>query len=130
MGCAFPHSRRPRITGRQLAKVIGHYVSAVHIFRSLLSMPRASYVFIVQCWNKRCRLWPSVSLEMAWISHLVGSSSFNLALPWSETLTVSDACLSGYAVAQARVGKYVVESLGITLERWRYNSNNTRRPSS
>ena len=111
---------RPRVTGRQLERLVGHIIHKLLLRRESLSIPRACYEFINQQYKQACKVWPSVAKEIRWIRVLLPLSSAELRRPWSSQVTMSDASLSGFAVAQTTWEEKDARAVARRSERSRY----------
>ena len=89
---------RPRVSGQVVEKIIGHCVHFMLLRRELLSVFRSLYDFKFSSYTKRTRLWASAAQEARNAAALLHICFADLRRPWDDTLTVSDASLSGYAV--------------------------------
>ena len=115
---------RPRVSGKLIEKVIGHTIHVLLLRRELLSIPRASYDFIRQCYTTRVRLWKSVAWECHTLARLLPLCVCELARPWADRISISDASLSGWAAGSLRVGQKHVGEIGRAPERNRYRCRN------
>jgi hypothetical protein len=88
-------AKGPTCTGRQVEVIVGHYIAACISNRSGLSVPRAIYNFIRDCYCKPTRLWPSVRYECIIMSNIVMHLRANWSRPWSDIVTCSDASPNG-----------------------------------
>lgn len=121
-------SRRPRVKGRAVEKLIGHAVHFCMLRRDLLSIFRSLYDFIQHSYEHRCRLWASAAKEARWASHLLKLCSVNLRRTWSNDVTSSDASLSGVAVSRRPMDFSTQSSVGGYKESWRYKINTVVKP--
>ena len=97
-------SKRPRVSGKAVEKLLGHCTHFCMLRRELLSMFRTLYDFMQHSYHKRSRLWESCAKEARWASHLLKLCVANLRRPWSQTITASDASLSGLSVSRRELG--------------------------
>ncbi|CAK9105668.1 unnamed protein product [Durusdinium trenchii] len=116
-------SRRPRVTGRAVQRLLGHAVHFMMLRRELLSIPHHLYAFVQQA-NGRCRLWCSAAVEARWIGELLPLCATDLRKQTSALLTASDASLSGIAVCTRLADEQSVRTLGSYRERWRFKGRN------
>lgn len=122
-------SKRPRVNGRAVQRILGHVVHLLMLKRPLLSIPRRLYDFIEYAGGRRCRLWSGAAEEARWLRNLLPLVSADLRKPRSEILTASDASLSGIAVCSRRIPLADIDNLVNTRECWRYKGRNpTTRP--
>ncbi|CAK0894772.1 unnamed protein product [Prorocentrum cordatum] len=112
--------RRPRVTGKEIERFVGHVIDHIMLRRELLCILRALYDFIREHYAERRRLWPSAAAEVAQCRSLLSVMFSNLRMPWSPIVVASDACLSGMAAATTNLPVSVVSSIGRVSERWRY----------
>ena len=66
--------------------------------------------------------------ELATIKGLVMLCGVHMRAPWSSTAFCSDACLTGFAIAQARLHPQEVAAAGRFRERWRFKLEEPARP--
>ncbi|CAK9091846.1 Putative surface protein bspA-like (TvBspA-like-625) [Durusdinium trenchii] len=116
-------SRRPRVTGRAVQRLLGHAVHFMMLRRELLSIPHHLYAFVQQA-NGRCRLWCSAAVEARWIGELLPLCATDLRKQTSALLTASDASLSGIAVCTRLADEQSVRTIGSYRERWRFKGRN------
>ncbi|CAE8681315.1 unnamed protein product [Polarella glacialis] len=113
-------SRRPTMSGKQLEHVMGHCIHHMLLKRELLSLFRAFYDFISQCYDTPVKVWPSVAKEARWAASLLRLCHSNLRRPWDLLVTASDASLTGIAVTSTLWDHQDVVAVGAMNERWRY----------
>lgn len=117
-------SRRPRVTGLSIQKLLGHAVHFMLLRRELLSIPRRLYDFVQYAGNRKCRLWATAAIEARWIGELLTLSVADLRRVPSTLLTSLDASLSGIAVCSKQEDLDIVTSLGSFKEGWRFKGRN------
>jgi hypothetical protein len=115
-------TRRPRIYGWQLERLLGHVVHIVMIQRSYLSILRALYDFVYHSYNSRCRLWASAAREAALLATLLPSIEAALSLPWSNRVYITDASLTGLGVGSRLLESARVAGIGGISERSRFRA--------
>ena len=120
--CLLWLANRPKVSGRALERIIGHCVHLFMLRRDLLAIFRSVYDFKIACYNKPSRLWKSAAEECRIAAALILTCYADLRQPWSSNITVSDACLSGTAVAGLDVDSHVVQTIGRCREMWRFKS--------
>ena len=54
-------SKRPRVTGLEIQRFLGHFIPAAMLHRVFLSLPSALYGFVESVGKSRVRLWPSAA---------------------------------------------------------------------
>ena len=113
-------SRRPKVSGRMVEKLIGHAVHFMLVRRELLAIFRSLYDFARHEPSSPCRLWRSAAREARWVSVLLKICSADLRMPWHDTVTCSDASLSGYAVCSRKATHEEVCLMGSQREGWRF----------
>ena len=121
-------SRRPRVSGRMVERLVGHAVHFCMLRRELLSIFRSLYDFIYGSYDRRCNLWRSAAREARWASQLLHLCSVDLRRQWSDSTTASDASLSGVAVCSAQLREADQVKHGNVKETWRYKSRFPVRP--
>ena len=117
-------SRRPRVTGLAIQKLLGHAVHFMLLRRELLSIPRRLYDFVQYAGQSRRRLWAVAAVEARWIGELLSLSTADLRRVPSTQLTSSDASLSGIAVCSKQESLSTVLALGSFKEGWRFKGRN------
>ena len=120
--CLLWLAKRPKISGRAIERIIGHCVHLFMLRRDLLAIFRSVYDFKIACYNKPCKLWKSAAEECRVAAALILTCYADLRKPWSNNITVSDACLSGTAVAALEVDSHSVQNVGRCREMWRFKS--------
>ena len=103
---------RPRITGRAIERVIGHTIHMFMLRRELLSIFRTVYDFKTAHYKKPVKLWASAARECKWAAAMLLVCKSDLRLPWSGDITVSDACLTGTAVATLHSDPNTAQEIG------------------
>ena len=118
-------SRRPRVNGKAIEKLVGHATHFMLLRRELLCIFHATYRFIQECYcySKRARLWPSVAREAKWACRLLGLCSADLRKTWHDRLTASDASLSGIAVCSRDLPIHEIKDIARYKEAWRFKVN-------
>jgi len=113
-------ARGGRISGKALERLLGHYVVEGLNQRPALSVLRASYVFIRDCYWTPRPLWDSVCRELLVCASLVPLFSGNFGRPWSPSVLATDASGSGWGIVEAGFDRDEVGKIGRWNERWRY----------
>ena len=113
-------AKGPRVTGRQVEALIGHYTHEGLFARGSLSVFRAAYTFVQDSYYVRQELWPSVCREMYIAAGLMPLMVSRLDLPWSPYVTATDACESGWGACKAFIGSDKAREHGMWTERWRF----------
>jgi len=98
-------------TGRQLARVIGHWVWACLVRRECLSVFRCVYRFIEVAGDRVFSLWPSVRRELLTILGLVPFLYTHVSARIAPVLTATDACPTGYGVVSSYADSDMLYSL-------------------
>ena len=83
------------------------------IFRSVCDSKMAHY-------KNPVRLRRTAAAERRWAANLLLLCESDLKKPWSGTISVSDACLSGTATCHLEENPATVQSIACTRELWRY----------
>lgn len=117
-------STSPRVSGKAVERIIGHCVHLMMLRREFLAVFRSVYDFKSAHYHKPQRLWRSAATECRWAADLLVICQSELSKPWNDTLTVSDACLSGTAVCSMKTHPSCSQQLGQQRELWRYRSSN------
>ena len=115
-------SNRPRVSGRIVERIVGHCVHMFMLRRELLAVFRSMYDFKIANYARRTKLWASAAKEARWAAALLPLCFADLRKPWSATLTVSDACLSGTAVSALDESVENVRKIGQCREMWRFRA--------
>ena len=88
----------PFVSGKQVEVLLGHLVAATMFNRAGLSIPRALYNFVRDKYAYPAKLWDSCRYDAWVITATAMLLSSDLTLAWSETVTCTDASLSGMGV--------------------------------
>ena len=118
-------SSRPRVSGAAIERVIGHCIHMFMLRREFLSVFRSMYDFKMAHYKHPYRLWRSAAQECKWAAALLLVCHSDMRKPWCPVATVSDACLSGTAVASLHSTAAIVSEIGQCREMWRFK---TREP--
>ena len=110
----------PRVSGKQVEIILGHFTHESLYARGALSVFRAAYTFIRDSYHTRQFLWPSVRREMLVAAGLMPLLVAHLDLPWSPFVHTTDACMSGWGSCKGWVGAEVAKNHGQWSERWRF----------
>lgn len=122
-------SRRPKISGKAIEKILGHVVHFTLIRRELLSLFRNLYDFAQAHSSSAHRLWRSAAREARWAAVLLSLCVADLRKEWHTAVTASDASLSGIAVCKRFANLSTVQKIGSQKEGWRFSSYDpTSRP--
>ena len=110
--------RRGRCTGDQLRIILGHLTWAFLLRRPMLSVFAAVYKF--QQLEGAHRLWPTVIRELTHARNLLPLCHCSLTRQTHQRVYVSDACMSGYAVASTMYSLAQISVLASCDESWRF----------
>eukprot|EP00973_Karenia_brevis_P049466 6862914-Karenia_brevis.AAC.1 len=113
-------SRRPRVTGREVERLVGHATFMFLVSRGLLSIFCNIYAFIHHNYNHRVRLWSSVVQECKAVVGLIAFARTNLRRPWATCVTMVDSSLSGFGIVESEWTKEHVREVASFDERWRF----------
>lgn len=113
-------SRRPRVRGKSVQRLLGHAVHFLMLKRELLSVFRHLYDFVTHAQDKKCRLWQGAAVEARWMSCLLTLCAADLRKSFSPLVTASDASLSGIAVCKREARIEDVVQNGAYRESWRF----------
>ena len=121
--------RKPCLSGKELEKIIGHLIHIFLLYRPLLSIFRSCYEFIRFSYLRRVRLWPCVQRELEIAMSLLPLVRANLRLSYDPVVSISDACLSGFAVSTTNQwGLRDIRAIAEVKERLRYRVKNFLAP--
>ena len=121
-------SRRPRVNGRAIEKLIGHAVHFMLLRREMLSCMRSLYDFVQTSYRARRRLWRSAAGEAGWVASLLQVCHADLRRCWDDQVTSSDASLSGMAVSCRLARSEEVARLSRQHEGWRFKTRDFLAP--
>ena len=110
----------PRVSGKQVEIILGHFTHEALYARGALSVFRAAYTFVRDSYHTRQILWPSVRREMLVAAGLMPLLVAHLDLPWSPIVHTTDACMSGWGSCKGWVGSDLAKAHGQWSERWRF----------
>ena len=82
-----------------------------------LAVFRACYTSVKDSYGFRQRLWPSACKEMSIAAGLMPLLVSRMDFPWSDTVRATEACESGWGVAQAVPGADRARAHGVWSER-------------
>ena len=116
-------AQRPVVDGRSVERLLGHAVHICLLRRELLSLFRSLYDFVYDSYSTRQTLWASAAREARWCSHVLKLCSVDMRRQWAESVTASDASLSGIAVCKRSMSVAEQTRLGDLKEHWRYKSH-------
>ena len=108
------------LNASDMQRVVGHLTCRMLLCRPLLSCLKSVYSYINAGVVSRRAVWPSVRNELQTIRGLLVFAFADLRSPFSTTVTMTDACLSGYGVVESFWRKEDVESICQYDERWRF----------
>ena len=114
---------RQILSGTQLSRLVGHFVSMALIRREALSAVHACYSFIHQYPDTAHPLCPSVVRELRWIQSLLPMLTHSLYRPSSSRVLVCDASGWGKGVIHGSVDVGLVDQCMSYVDRWRYKYN-------
>ena len=123
-GLEFP-ARQRRLTGDQVAKLIGHITWSCLLRRPALSPINAGYRFARTFGPRSGLVWPAVAQEFRWIASLLPLRNCNLTSPWSPWVCATDAsggARGGYGVTRRWCDPEDVAAVGRCAERWRFSA--------
>ena len=121
-------SRRPRVNGRSVEKLLGHAVHFMLLRRELLSCMRSLYDYVQATYRARRRLWKSAAREAGWVASLLKICHADLRRRWDDQVTSSDASLSGMAVSCRLADREQVARLSRQQEQWRFKTRDFSAP--
>ena len=113
---------RPNVSGRAMERIIGHCIHLFMFRRELLSVFRSVYDFRTAHYKNPDKLWSSAAEECRQAAALLLVCSADLRKQWCPTATVSDASLTGTAVAAVESEVETVSKIGRCRENWRFKS--------
>ncbi|CAK0841047.1 unnamed protein product [Prorocentrum cordatum] len=113
-------SRRVKVSGQELERLIGHIVAAFMLRREGLALLHSSYEFVQASYTKRQPLWKSVLRELGWVKALLPCLRSDTRRPWSELVTCFDASPWGYGVVETEWDLGDVQRVGRVSERARF----------
>ncbi|CAK0798854.1 unnamed protein product [Prorocentrum cordatum] len=108
-------------TGRQLSRLVGHFVSMALVKRETLCCLNAVYAFMAKHPEDSAPFWPSVVRELRWIQSLLPLLVHDLAKPFSSRVLACDASMWGKGVAHKSLSVGTIRDLSQYSERWRYH---------
>ncbi|CAK0801915.1 unnamed protein product, partial [Prorocentrum cordatum] len=102
------------------ASLLGHYVVEGLNQRPALSVSRASYVFIRDCYWTPRPPWDSACWELLVCASLASLLSGNFGRPRPPSVLATDASRSGWGTMEAGFNRDEVGKIGGWNERWRF----------
>lgn len=96
---------RGRLTGRQLSRLLGHWIWAMLLSRSALSVFHGCFAFVRRYWEAQHAqpLWGSVRHELEVAIGIFVFLEAHLATPWLEKAFCTDASEEGFGIVQRSV---------------------------
>ena len=116
-------SARPTVSGRVIERIVGHCVHFFMLRREFLSVFRSVYDFKSAHYCTKKRLWRTAADECRWAANLLLVCESDMAKPWSDQISVSDACLTGTATCAMQIDPSIAQAIGRGRELWRYKSS-------
>ena len=113
-------SARPRVSGKQVERCIGHSTFVFLLNRPLLSVFRNAYDFIQQHYHKPARLWGRAAEEFRHAAALITFAVADLRRPFSPTLHAFDASESGLGISASTAPPLLIEDTAGFNDRWRF----------
>ena len=111
------------MSSSDMQRLVGHITIRLLLRRPLLSILNAVYAFIHAGYVRRRRLRPSVLDELRALRALLIFAHSDLRLPTAATVTMYDACLSGYGVGQSVWKIKEIDAAINHDERWRFREH-------
>ena len=115
-------SRRPRVSGKQVERILGHAIHLPLVRRELLACIRSLYDFVQSYYDKRVRLCKPLAQECAVLGSLLKIAFTDFKRPFSEHVLISDACKTAIAVHQAKWSISDVSQVASLPEESRFQS--------
>ena len=113
------------LSGRQLARLVGHFVSISMIRRECLSALHACYAYIIKHDGHQHTIWPSVRRELEWMFHLIPLVVHDCGRPLSTRVLLADASSWGKGVLHATCDRELLEHHVQFSERWRFREEHS-----
>ena len=107
------------VSSKMVQQVLGHSMVVLVLNRSGMGIFRSAYDFAAKGF-KRKELWPSAKTEFENFSGILPMLVSDLRLPWSRTVTVTDASPEGFGICEKEFAEESVGEVGCWQERWRY----------
>lgn len=111
--------RKPRLTGAELERLVGHWTYLLLVRREALALFGHVYDFIRRSYTRRQPLWPGVRRELRWAIALAPLLVADLRAPRAPLIIAVDASPWGYGAVEAAFPPPVVGDIGRVRERWR-----------
>ena len=113
-------SRRPRLTGKELERLVSHATFIMLLNRPLLSVFSSVYVYIRKRYTARARVWGSVARECRHAAALLPLAESPLRTPVSTSVLSYDSSGKGMCVTAAELSHDEVLEASRWDERWRF----------
>ena len=113
-------SRRPKVSSRQLERLVGRITYLSLLYRPLLSLLNAVYAFIRNEFIRPTRLWKSVARELWHMRCLLPFARTSLTLSSHPIVFATDASSTGMSVVSAVWPQEDVENIARWSERFRF----------
>ena len=108
------------VTGKQVQKLLGHFVADSMHRREALSCMRSLYDFVTDCYWEPTRLWDSCREECYMIAGVLPLLYSDFSKGWNTTVHAIDSSLFGWGVTSCTRDVAEVAEAGRWNERWRY----------
>ena len=115
--------RRPKITGQQLEKFLGHCTFQLLGCRPLLSLFRSCYSFVQRNYLRTTRLWHSAVRELLMLDGTILHAYSCMRDDWSPNVHAVDSSLAGYGIMEGSFSTGLIGSIGQFNERWRFHKS-------
>lgn len=112
--------RRRRCSGDELRSVIGHFTFRALMRRELLACLSSCCAYI-EAFGSQCGdLWDSVVRELTWCLSLLPLAFRDLAAPWCDRVTVTDASWWGCCILEKHAPLEEIRDAPRYCHRWRF----------
>ena len=108
------------VTGREIERLLGHYIHLVLVRRELLAPMRHLYDFIAASYHVRRPLFPSAAREARVLAALLPLARWDLRTPWAARLAATDASETGLGLCERECRPAVARAAGEWSELWRF----------
>ena len=106
---------RPRVSGRELAILLGHWIWAALVVRPALAVMCTVFPFCRLHWSRRVVLWRSCRHELTLLMGLLPLLRTNLRAPFAPFVLATDASSTGAGVCAADVSSSVQQRMASVL---------------
>ena len=116
---------RKFVTGREVSKIVGHFIQMALVRREVMCVVSACYSFMLRHDLDRVALWPSVRRELRWMQSLLPLVFHDLRMPCQQRVIACDASEWGKGAVHGRLDTADIQQHILHRDRWRFKIDNS-----